>query len=288
MKRMWFIPLFWVVLSSIILFFIFAQKFGQGNRRPYKVIQCSYNSPEDFEGFDNISGTPDGCFIVPNVVHFVRFGKPEFSFEEAVCVIAAAKNQKPEAIYFHMDIPKFQGKYWDVIQSSPFIKEVKIVYKRWKCHTMGNSIMIILMKYGGIYLGNQTYVIRPLDEFRRFEMALGWELNGNVSSQIIVANRNARFLREWSSTHDDDSDNYEEVLSKRPELVHRVKRRLGEREVADMLYLEYRDDPWEDHYAINLSPEATLPVVFNEDTIGKYLCNFQRMVYNVYPFKRGG
>lgn len=70
-----------------------------------------------FEGFNNESGTLDGHYIVPNYVHFVKFGEAEFSFVHAVCVLAAFKNQRPERLYFHTDLDGFQGYYWEVMMN---------------------------------------------------------------------------------------------------------------------------------------------------------------------------
>ncbi|BES94296.1 Glycosyltransferase sugar-Hypothetical protein region containing DXD motif [Nesidiocoris tenuis] len=284
----------------------------------------SYDRPDDFQGFNNDTGTANGCYIVPNIVHFVRFGRKPFTFVDSVCVLAAYKNQKPEIIFFHTDQPYFRGLYWNIILSTPGLGDiVRLKFVRaptrifahplsfeWRRFHGGDIARLqILMEYGGIYLDNDSYIVKSLDEFRRFEMTVGWKINGNLSNQVIVAHRNARFLREWLLSY---KDNYrakswfynagirptQAVLVKRPELVHRVSRRLAEYNgIASMLYLT-RTDAWREHYAIhllinhqymlgkNFSSNATYPVRFSERNIDKYPVTFRDMVYDVFPFAK--
>uniref|UniRef100_A0A146M4C3 Alpha-1,4-N-acetylglucosaminyltransferase n=1 Tax=Lygus hesperus TaxID=30085 RepID=A0A146M4C3_LYGHE len=325
MKRLCYLCLFWMALSSIAVYTVLVSRVDI-SRRLFTADSVLYEHPDEFLGFNNVSGTPDGCYIVPNIVHFIRFGLQEFSFVDAVCLLAALKNQKPEKIYLHTDLPNFYGRHWKVILSTPGISGViELKYMRvpdqiygqtlnnlgWrKYHASDIARLQILMKYGGIYLDNDSYIVQSLDTFRKYEMAIGWRPGGNISNQVMVAHKNARFLREWLLTYKDHYDSHgwyynagirptQEVLSKRPELVHRVSRRFAEYHgVADMLYLS-KSDAWMDHYAIhlyvnhmkalvrrNLSSEATYPVVFNEDNIRLYPVNFRDMVYDVYPINR--
>lgn len=43
----------------------------------------------------------------------------------------------------------------------------------------------ILMKYGGIYLDNDMLVLRPLDKFLKYEMAVGWPFGEYIGTQVI-------------------------------------------------------------------------------------------------------
>jgi len=52
-----------------------------------------------------------------------------------------------------------------------------------------------MIKYGGIYLDNDVYVVRSLDKYRRFEIAMGWPEGENLGSQVIIAHKDARFLK---------------------------------------------------------------------------------------------
>ena len=51
-----------------------------------------------------------------------------------------------------------------------------------------------IMKYGGIYLDNDMYVVSNLHKYRRFEIAMAWDEDQFLGNQIIIAHKNARFL----------------------------------------------------------------------------------------------
>lgn len=54
---------------------------------------------------------------------------------------------------------------------------------------------MILMSYGGIYLDNSVLVVNSLDKYRKFEMTLSWEVNGqSLATNVMIANPYARFL----------------------------------------------------------------------------------------------
>ena len=41
-----------------------------------------------------------------------------------------------------------------------------------------------MMKYGGIYLDNDVYVVQNLDKYRKFELAVGWDDGQFLGSQV--------------------------------------------------------------------------------------------------------
>ena len=121
------------------------------------------------------------------------------------------------------------------------------------------------MKFGGIYLDRDVYVVQSLDVFRKYEMSLNWEEDWNMSIGTLIAHKNARFLKLWLETyHDYHPDEWfynggvlptEEVLVKRPELVHRVKWMFGAEapDVCPLLYAKYHKSWSEEFYTIHLS-----------------------------------
>ncbi|XP_024085691.1 uncharacterized protein At4g19900-like [Cimex lectularius] len=315
--------LLWMILLCVLFFSI---SFYITNREyvEHKYSDGSpdqYNSPSDFEGFDNETGTKNGCYIVPNYVHFIRFDQATFSFVDLVCVLAALKNQRPEKIFFHTNVPAFRGKYWEYLLGQKRFKDVlqlqfmevpKHVFGQrfadgWvKFHAGDIARLKVLMKYGGIFLDNDSFIVKSLNEFRKFEMTLGWAKNGNLSNQVILANKNARFLREWLNSYKGAYNKKswfynagirptQEILMKRPELIHREKKYLAEfYGIVENLYL-LRNEKWKNHYAIhllirhqymlkrNISAKATYPVVFDENNIKNYPISFRDMVASVYP-----
>ena len=170
-----------------------------------QVFHCMvYLNPEEeispFEGFDNVTGVDE--FLVPNIVHFIRFKKANFSFVDAVIVLAVFKNHKPDKIMFHADDVNFSGPYWEKIKNTPGMSyEIakttvpETIFgqkfsKDWHLWHAGDVTRIrILMKYGGIILDNDSYVVRSLDSFRKFEIAIGWDENQCIGTQVIEIGR---------------------------------------------------------------------------------------------------
>lgn len=269
--------------------------------------------------FSNITGNPDGCYVVPNIVHFVRLGEKPITYVEMICILAAFKNQKPDKILFHRDHnnPYF-GRYWEILKNTKgFMDIVEFNYvllpteifgrslsTGWKYWHGGDIVRIrMLIKYGGIYVDNDSYLVKSLDNFRRYEIALNWDENQYLASQLVVAHKDARFLKEWLNTYKDyRSDRWyynagerptTEVLYKRPELIHRVKVLFG----ADNKYIhnlfQQQWPEWKNFYALhllyrhqyllhNISNKATFPVELDENNIGDYPITFREMAYDVY------
>ena len=77
-------------------------------------------------------------------------------------------------------------------------------------------------------------------------MALGWDNNLCMGTQVLIVNKNARFLSLWLDSYLDyyPEEWYynagckptEDVLYKKPELVHRVKFLFGVHKLTSKLY----------------------------------------------------
>ncbi|KAJ9587789.1 hypothetical protein L9F63_018772, partial [Diploptera punctata] len=276
-------------------------------------IELIQRIPEvDFEGFNNETGVNE--YIVPNIVHFVRFNQPEFSFVEAVTVLAAFKNQKPDKIMFHTDSSNFTGKHWEKIVSTPGLvyELVKTTIpdsifnqklnEGWQVYHGGDVTRIkTLMKYGGIYLDNDAYIIQSLDRFRKFEFTIGWDYKAAMGNQILLANKDARFLPLWLESYKDYHRDkwYEnagfiptrEILEKRPELVHRVNYLFGVHiSFTAKLYKVYWKD-WRTLYCVHLLTNHRYYLdkenyeqypSFDEENIKNYNYTFGEMAREAY------
>jgi len=189
-------------------------------------------------------------------------------------VLSAFKNHRPDKILFHTDVESFVGPYWEKVKNTPgivyefrkvispdtiFRQEFSKDYQVW--HASDVTRIRILMEYGGIFLDNDVYVVQNLNKFRKFEMALGWDDNQCIGTQVLIANKNARFLRLWLESYRQyyaDKWFYnagckptEEVLHKRLELVHRVKLLFGVHMLVSKLYKELWKE-WRQQYAIHI------------------------------------
>ena len=148
----------------------------------------------------------------------IRFSKPEFSFIDYICIQAAFRNHRPEHFYIHTDAPdrRFRGKYWELIERDIELKSrIRILSLEPPSEIFGQQIepdmrvyhggdisrIRTLMKYGGIYLDNDVYVIKNLDKYRKFEIAINWDEGQFLGTQVIVANRKSRFLPLWLDSY---------------------------------------------------------------------------------------
>jgi hypothetical protein len=256
-------PLFLLTMAVAVLVILLTLWYtSQENLLPLigsNQTAVSQTIPELFEGFNNETGTDDGTYLVPNIIHFLRFRQKQLSFVDAVCVLAAFKNHRPDKILFHTDVGSFSGRYWEKVKNTPGIvyefRNVTIpstifgqnLSKKYFIHHASDVTRIrILMEYGGIYIDNDIYIVQNLNNFRKFEMALGWDDTGCMGTQVLIANKNARFLRLWLESYRQyfpDKWYYNarckrtyEVLYKRPELVQRVKLLFGGHNLVPQLY----------------------------------------------------
>jgi hypothetical protein len=239
---------------------------------PYKSELFEVVKGSIFVGFNNETGSEYGEYIIPNIVHFIFFGESLVTYVAAVCVLAAFKNQHPDKIMFHTDVDEFTGPHWERLKNTPGliidIHKLKMpteIFGQKLSHVWhaGDIARIkILMKYGGIFLDNDAYLVRTVDCFRKYEMALGRDENGYIGTQILLAHREARFLRLWLETYKEyhpDLWYYNagqkpalEILWHKPELVHSVKKLFGVHDLSRQLYRQYTWKEWRDYYAIHL------------------------------------
>ena len=70
------------------------------------------------------------------------------------------------------------------------------------------SRLLVLKKYGGIYLDNDIYVINNLDKYRRYEFTLGWPDGEWIGNMLLMGHKDARFITQFIDTY----QNYRSVL----------------------------------------------------------------------------
>ncbi|XP_075229355.1 uncharacterized protein LOC142329001 [Lycorma delicatula] len=290
-------------------------------------IKCSpslWDDTDEFDGFNNVTGLAAVQLIVPNVIHFIRMSEwtQNISFIDAIVILAAFKNQKPDKIYLHTDNDNFTGPNWEKILLTPGLKDILIVRYielpetifdqeftndgHYLFHSSDILRIQILLEFGGIFLDNDSYIVRSLDRYRSFEMALAWDENNYFGTQILIAHKNARLLKFWYESY---RNNYEpdrwywnagelptmSILWARPEFVHRVKLLFGIHDLRVQIFTENWKD-WRKQYTIHilsrhvsfLQDYYDLPFVdsedFNEVNAREYPFAFKDMVADVYEF----
>lgn len=225
---------------------------------------------------DNLTGWP--MDIVPNIVHYVLFEEHKISYVHMLSMFSVLVIQKPETIYIHCDCDKiddndanwkrvleFVNKTNDVTILIDEIEKPKEIYGIEVDESVRNfhgsdiTRYRTLMKYGGIYLDNDVFVCQSLNQFRKFEFTLNWDEDQFLGSQVLMGNRNARFLKFTMETYRmyDTSKWYYNagelptrvILYKYPHLVHRIKVKFGvdAPAVCPYFYKEYHSE-WETEY----------------------------------------
>lgn len=253
----------------------------------------------DFTSANNVTGFSYN--IVPNLVHFINFDSKDLSFIQVISIKAVHINHNPDKIYIHCNCFSLRGKYWDMVKN---ISVIEILYIEKPTHIFGKPLssvyhssdiarMQILMKFGGIFLDSDTYVIKPLDYYRKYEMSLGWPPGQNIGTQILIAHQNARFLRLWYNSYryyrrERWYYNAGElpasiILQPKPYLVHRVPYDFGVHSLVHLLY-RIRSPDWANYHSIHLLvrhksylvPEDSISE-FNEENIKTYNKTFGGM-----------
>ena len=122
-----------------------------------------FNGFKEFANFDNVTGA-DG-FVVPNIVHYIRFNKTSFSFVDYCCVRSALINQRPDFIFLHTNVQAFDGPFWRRMLNEASLRrrirvfQVDVPYsifdqkldEKWRLYH-GSDIVRVqnIQKYGGI------------------------------------------------------------------------------------------------------------------------------------------
>ncbi|GAB6029582.1 hypothetical protein CHUAL_005325 [Chamberlinius hualienensis] len=259
---------------------------------------CDYNIQ-----FNNRSNVVGFSFpVIPDIVHVLYMKQRQITFVQMVCIRSVLQNHNPHRLLLHcsecVDGKTMEGKYWNMlgefksrIEIVP-IEEPKSIYGQKLTsvfHASDIARTKILMKHGGIYLDNDVYVVRSLHGFRHFEMCLGWENRGVMASQVVIAHKNARFLKLYLDSYHDykgylwyyNAGEYPtaEIIVKQPQLVHIVKHLFMAEFPFFDLYKKSNDD-WMDYYTIHLGTRWLSDKnikVFNESNIKTYPKQFGRM-----------
>ncbi|CAG2178310.1 unnamed protein product [Oppiella nova] len=150
-------------------------------------------------------------------------------------------------------------------------------------HASDVSRLQVLQEFGGIYLDRDVYVIKPFNEFLKYEMTIDFESQNTLGSQVLIGHKNARFLRLCYETFRDYDPtkwyvNIGErpvlnVINKQPHIIYRMDGQFGVRpNVCHMLYPKY-DKNWRNSY-----PKPPAFSAYNETTVWTVDTTFSYML----------
>ncbi|CAG2175252.1 unnamed protein product [Oppiella nova] len=211
----------------------------------------------------NTTGFP--IDIVPNIVHFVLFKVHEIEFAHFMSMVSLLRNHRPDLIYIHCDCTELYGDNWHRVQAianrtgtrltvrpiemptQVFGKNLSEGWRLW--HASDVTRIQVLREFGGIYLDRDVYVIKPFNEFFKYEMTIDFQSKNELGNQVLIAHKKARFLRLYYESYREYDANawYKNsgilpvlnIINKQPHLIHRMDGQFGVRpNVCHMLYTE--------------------------------------------------
>ncbi|KAH9370176.1 uncharacterized protein LOC144170137 [Haemaphysalis longicornis] len=241
---------------------------------------------------------------VPNFVHFVRLGNKPLSFIEVVCIRAAWIQQRPDMLMIHCDncSATERSPFWKHIKDIPrlslrYVENPKMIFGKEFSSVQHASDVVrirILQKYGGIYLDSDSYLVKSLDKYRRYEIAIGWPPGQYVGTQVIVARTDAEYLRLWYDSYHDYRPSLwyynagelptKKFLHSRPDLVYRVPCDFGVHEAVTRILYEQCSSAWRNFTAMHLffrlrsyyCPSDKFGTV-DFETVGRYDTSFGQL-----------
>ncbi|XP_077516391.1 uncharacterized protein LOC144126221 [Amblyomma americanum] len=245
-----------------------------------------------------------GDSFVPNIVHFVRLGDAPLSFIEVVCMRAAWLQQDPEVLMIHCDncSATIQSPNWRHIKDIPrltlrYVERPQTIFGinvSWVQHASDIVRIRVLRKYGGIYLDSDSYLVKSVNKYRRYEAAIGWPPGQSIGNQIIVAHKQSKFLLlyyELYRRYRPDLWYYnaghlptQDILETKPHLVYRIPCDFGVHEDITRVLFEQCNDDWRNFTAVHVFIRHRAyycpfdkfgPIDF--ETIGRYSANFGQM-----------
>ncbi|KAL1465810.1 hypothetical protein WDU94_005350 [Cyamophila willieti] len=266
------------------------------------------NGSVDFRGFNNYTGYPSGCYVVPDIVHLIKFNQEEFNFIEMICIASILINHKPQSVRIHTNnLFGFKGKYWDVIQRLPNFDRVQLVYLMKPTSIYGFSLehgygawhssdiarLRLIQTYGGIYFDSDVFVVQSMHPYRRFEFGLEWNYHMNLGTQIEFGHKDARVIPLWLETYKQYNSSLwyynagelptTAILEPMPELIHRVRDKFGTD--TNMLGLLYNtgDFKWQEYSCLHLFIRHQ-GYEFNETSVFQYKQSpIREMILSVLP-----
>lgn len=173
------------IIITLIIFFLLVFIFNM--RDPF----------ETFENFDN--SHPYKKQVIPNIVHYILFDQYQLNFASYLSLSSTLKVQKPEKVYVHSNLKYLNGTFWERIQKlANYTKtEMTINYMAQPTHVYGQPLsstfhatdvarIIVLQRWGGIYLDSDVLILRNLEPFRYYEMVVGWPENKYMGTQVLL------------------------------------------------------------------------------------------------------
>ncbi|XP_065283718.1 uncharacterized protein [Dermacentor albipictus] len=264
-----------------------------------------HQSPKSFYDTDGVMGY--SYDVVPDILHLVRYNQAELSFPDAVFYRSMYLNHRPRKIMVHCSPCGFTGPYARLVEGIPFTYVPTVFPKdvfgtpidpEWSHHSTDIVRIRVLMRYGGIYLDADVFVVQSLRRFLRYEATVGGVEDGTFGNMIMIAHNNSRVMRLFMDTYREFNASLwtynsadvptTELVDKRPHLFHRMTHGL-ETYMLPAIYLPHFIPDWRNAYAMHTlinhrhlaKEDPLIGQELNETTIRDYDTALGQMVRSV-------
>jgi hypothetical protein len=165
---------------------------------------------------------------IPNVVHFLwGFQNPEMTFMNYLAIRSALVSLKPDTLKVHYEELNMDNIWFQKLKDSITLVHHEMAFEypkqtqeKWQASHLTDALRLdILQNEGGIYMDTDVISLRPLDALRhsKKDVVLGHEGGDRhgLCNAIILARRDAPFLRRWIESYSDFSPkewNYHSVI----------------------------------------------------------------------------
>lgn len=216
LSRRWTLAAFFFTLVSVVLML------HQVMPRSFKSLEAlrfsrhlTHSAQHEFHDAQSADGH---VHAIPNIIHFVHFMLDteetfDLRFREFLAIYSAHYYMQPEIIYIHTNVEAEEmdelldsstSPWTSAVRSLPTVKfnYHKLPKKTSKgllidhiAHKTDFTRIDVLEKYGGIYLDDDSYILRPLHQFLKtgFENVFGAQLGGEICPSAILSTKGNKF-----------------------------------------------------------------------------------------------
>lgn len=129
-------------------------------------------------------------------------------------------------------------------------------------HALDVLRLKLVLQFGGLFLDQDTLLIKNINDLRGHEVSLGWPEGQFIGTQFLLAKPNATFIRLWLESYRDyrpilwyynaGQVPTQDILQHCPDLIHREVDKIAVKGLAKELYQDRNWQGWRDFYAIHL------------------------------------
>lgn len=154
--------------------------------------------------------------MIPKIIHFIygldeNFAEIPFSLVHYLAIKSAQTINNPERINFFFRFEP-EGEYWE--KAKPYLHLVPIepvteIFSRSLVHAAHRADvlrLLILLKYGGIYLDIDTICVRSFDPLLNHSFVIGQQGSGfhleGLCNAVMLGEKDSSFVKAWLNSYD--------------------------------------------------------------------------------------